>query len=45
MEEIKFIGTSAAILTVKAGNSKIIAGKYASYDQIRVGVIYMILKK
>lgn len=33
------IGTSAAILTVKAGNEKIRAGEYSTYDGIRVGVI------
>lgn len=33
------IGTSAAILTVKAGNNKINAGEYDSYNGMRVGVI------
>lgn len=33
------IGTSAAILTVKAGNDKYIAGKYSTYNGMRVGVI------
>jgi len=33
------IGTSAAILTVKAGNNTYVAGEYHTYDGMRVGVI------
>lgn len=33
------IGTSAAILTVKAGNDNYVAGEYPTYQNMRVGVI------
>ena len=33
------IGTSAAILTVKAGNEKFVAGEYRTYQDMKVGVI------
>ena len=35
----KPIGTSAVILTVKAGNEKIISGEYSTYNGMKVGVI------
>lgn len=33
------IGSSSTILTVKAGNDRLVAGNYATYDGIRVGMI------
>jgi signal transduction histidine kinase len=33
------IGTSSVILTVKSGNDKIIAGDYATYNGMRVGLL------
>ncbi len=35
----KPIGTSAAILTVKAGDERFVAGEYSTYEGMRIGVI------